>query len=47
VLAYQLTDPEAKRIMLEIIDGYLELCRTAGARRLSDGPVEQIAMAAE
>ena len=36
VHACHLTDPEAKRIMLGIIDGYLKLSRKAAARRLSD-----------
>jgi hypothetical protein len=47
VHANQLTDPEAKHIMLGIIGEYLKLSRKAGTRRLSDGPIEQIVTAAE
>jgi hypothetical protein len=47
VLAHQLTDAEAKHIMLGIIDGYLKLSRKAAARCLSDAPTEEIVTAAE
>lgn len=50
VHACHLTDPEAKHIMLGIIEDYLKLCRLcrrAGARGLSDEPVEQTLRAAE
>jgi hypothetical protein len=47
VHADHLTDPEAKQIMLGIIDGYLKLSRQSAERLLSAGRIEAIVTAAE
>jgi hypothetical protein len=46
VHADHLTDPEAKQIMLGIIDAYLKLSRQS-ASLLSAGPIEEVVTAAE
>jgi hypothetical protein len=47
VHAAQLTDPEAKHIMLGIIDSYLKLARSAKKHQLSARPNDKVVATAE